>query len=275
MPFNPNLKLGQELINEDIINIFKCGPQGGMRRSHKTNTLILISDRTRGIYEDIWENNILHYIGMGQIGNQSLDFQQNKTLYESDTNGVDVFLFEVFESKKYIFQGKVKLSDKPYIEKQPDLEKNFRDVWIFPLELIDNTHTPLISDEQFKKKIEIIEKKAKKLSLEDLNEKILSAPKTPGSRDVVSKQYDRNPYVAEYAKRRANGKCELCNVYAPFNDKHGEPFLEVHHIDWLSKGSSDTINNTVALCPNCHRKMHILDLEKDKMNLLNKASKST
>ena len=38
--------------------------------------------------------------------------------------------------------------------------------------------------------------------------------------------------------------------------------METHHIEWLSKGGSDTIDNTVALCPNCHKKMHILnDLE--------------
>ena len=30
----------------------------------------------------------------------------------------------------------------------------------------------------------------------------------------------------------------------------------------------DSLSNTVALCPNCHRKMHILDLESDKKILL-------
>ena len=39
--------------------------------------------------------------------------------------------------------------------------------------------------------------------------------------------------------------------------------METHHIEWLSKGGSDTIDNTVALCPNCHRKMHIVNDERD------------
>jgi 5-methylcytosine-specific restriction protein A len=43
--------------------------------------------------------------------------------------------------------------------------------------------------------------------------------------------------------------------------------LEVHHIQWLSNDGDDTIDNIVALCPNCHRKMHILDLEKDRIYL--------
>ena len=46
---------------------------------------------------------------------------------------------------------------------------------------------------------------------------------------------------------------------APFKKRNGEPFLEVHHVMWLSEGGSDSIENTVALCPNCHRKVHVRD----------------
>lgn len=61
----------------------------------------------------------------------------------------------------------------------------------------------------------------------------------------------------------ANGKCKLCNKDAPFIDKNGIPFLETHHIIWLAHGGLDTIENTVALCPNCHKKIHNLDLKED------------
>jgi 5-methylcytosine-specific restriction protein A len=53
--------------------------------------------------------------------------------------------------------------------------------------------------------------------------------------------------------------------------KEGEPFLEVHHIEWLSSEGKDVIANTAALCPNCYRKMHILNLIKDKKYLFIKA----
>ena len=39
----------------------------------------------------------------------------------------------------------------------------------------------------------------------------------------------------------------------------GTHYLEVHHIDQLAKGGADTVENAVALCPNCHRKMHSLN----------------
>ena len=59
--FNPELSIGQELKNSDIVEIFKCGNMGGVRRSKKTNTLVLISDYTKGIYHDKWIGGVLHY----------------------------------------------------------------------------------------------------------------------------------------------------------------------------------------------------------------------
>ena len=82
-------------------------------------------------------------------------------------------------------------------------------------------------------------------------------------REVTTKQRQRNPYVAEYAKRRANGRCQLCGNPAPFADSNGKPYLESHHLVWLANGGTDTIDNTVALCPNCHRKMHVLNDARD------------
>lgn len=38
-------------------------------------------------------------------------------------------------------------------------------------------------------------------------------------------------------------------------------------VEWLSRGGHDTLDNTVALCPNCHRKMYVLDLKVDKEKL--------
>lgn len=37
---------GKVYSNADICYMFKCSPQGGMRRSQQTNTLVLISNQT-------------------------------------------------------------------------------------------------------------------------------------------------------------------------------------------------------------------------------------
>lgn len=83
----------------------------------------------------------------------------------------------------------------------------------------------------------------------------------------------RSGKVRDIVKERAKGICQLCRKPAPFFGKDGEPFLECHHIVWLSRGGADEINNAVALCPNCHRKMHNLDDKMDIARLMIEAKK--
>ena len=54
---------------------------------------------------------------------------------------------------------------------------------------------------------------------------------------------------------------------APFLDRNREPYLEEHHIKRLADGGTDTIDNVVAICPNCHRRMHVLNREEDLLKL--------
>ena len=105
---------------------FLCAPKGGMRRSKRTNTLVLIANHTYSIYEDRWKDGVLNYTGMGKKGNQVLDGNQNITLFESDNNGIEVHLFEVFSPRIYTYKGQVQLADKPLIEKQNELIFCFR-----------------------------------------------------------------------------------------------------------------------------------------------------
>jgi hypothetical protein len=78
--FNPDLQIGQNISNADLVSIFKCGNMGGMRRSHATNTLVLVSDYTKGLYHDKWNGGTLHYTGMGKSGDQDLHWAQSDTL---------------------------------------------------------------------------------------------------------------------------------------------------------------------------------------------------
>ena len=66
----------------------------------------------------------------------------------------------------------------------------------------------------------------------------------------------RDPDVWKFTLRRADGTCELCESPAPFNTPEGRAFLEVHHVKPLAEEGPDTVDNTVALCPNCHREAH-------------------
>lgn len=59
------------------------------------------------------------------------------------------------------------------------------------------------------------------------------------------------------------GCCELCGAKAPFYDRAGNPYLELHHVKWLSNGGLPILENSVALCPNCHKKIHMLNNPED------------
>lgn len=100
-------------------------------------------------------------------------------------------------------------------------------------------------------------KKAKGLSQKERLELINKSDKRPTQRLVKQLLFQRNPYVIAEALFRANGHCGKCGKIAPFfKDYDNTPYLEVHHIKPLSEGGDDTIENVIALCPNCHRQAH-------------------
>ncbi len=68
MAFDPGLKISDEVSNDQLRKIFKCGNMGGMRKSSKTGTLVIISDKTKPFYHDNWKDGVLLYTGMGKYG---------------------------------------------------------------------------------------------------------------------------------------------------------------------------------------------------------------
>lgn len=142
-----------------------------------------------------------------------------------------------------------------------------RNVWMFPVGL-KSGDIP-IDEETLQEYEESLLRQARKLTTSEIKQRAEDSQSEAVSiRTVKSSVYIRNPFVSEYIKRIANGVCQLCNERAPFNDKYSNPYLETHHIEWLSNGGADTIENTVAICPNCHRKMQVLNSEPDKDKLI-------
>lgn len=83
------------------------------------------------------------------------------------------------------------------------------------------------------------------------------APKKPKSVSTTTTIFLRNPDVIAEILERAKGYCERCRAAAPFKRAtNGSPYLEVHHIVALAGGGEDSVENAIALCPNCHRSLH-------------------
>lgn len=123
------------------------------------------------------------------------------------------------------------------------------------LRAISNYLTPTLEvhEEEFRSKVS----ESLKQNAIQRRQRILVAPKKPRKIKVTTVAYERNPDVVAEVLIRANGKCEICDRVAPFiRKKDKTPYLEVHHKQQLSKGGDDTIQNAIALCPNCHREQH-------------------
>lgn len=115
MKFRPKLNLGDYITNEELINIFKCGNSGGMRRSLRTKSLVLISDHTTNTYKNAYKNRdgIWEFQGMGLTGDQDLNYRYNQTLLKSNEEDISIYLFIKLESNMYRYEGQHIVIDYP------------------------------------------------------------------------------------------------------------------------------------------------------------------
>jgi 5-methylcytosine-specific restriction protein A len=78
----------------------------------------------------------------------------------------------------------------------------------------------------------------------------------PEAKNVEQTSYIRDPNVKAWVLINADGVCENCDKRAPFETSSGIPYLEVHHVKTLADLGPDIPENTVAVCPNCHKSFH-------------------
>lgn len=122
---------------------------------------------------------------------------------------------------------------------------------------IENYELPSYTKTQIEEIHEKEYKNSKLLDNNERNERIKSAKKYPEKIQIVSIGFRRNADVVVEVLNRAKGICELCQKPAPFIRKSdGTPYLEVHHKEPLSEDGYDTVENAIAVCPNCHKKLH-------------------
>ena len=242
-----------QIAVNDIVYIYKTKPHQVVRFACRVKAVNKKSSnkKDRDCYKDStpFENKDCY---------MTLEFQQRfkkvlPNMHGLETNGVSVIrsLMKVPENAlKYI----------------QDCDKEDRSVLRFDGTIpsdIPHTHWSLVGGDEEELQL-MAESEAKSLSDSELYEKAKQRSSLkPSERVTTISTYVRDVYVAEASKRRAKGICQLCEKPAPFNDKNGNPYLECHHIIWLSEGGADELRNTVALCPNCHKKMHIVNDDED------------
>lgn len=71
----------------------------------------------------------------------------------------------------------------------------------------------------------------------------------------------RNQSLVEELQEIYAGRCQICR-WNPRNN-YGTELCHGHHIQWLSRGGADEIQNMVLVCPNHHVAIHKLDAPLD------------
>lgn len=106
-------------------------------------------------------------------------------------------------------------------------------------------------------KDEIEENIFSQIDINTLKEKVENINTDPIKVQRQINTYTRNNALRALVKVKSNYSCQIpsCN-YIGFKKSNGEKYIEIHHLAPLSQEGKDSIENTVALCPTCHRKLH-------------------
>lgn len=264
---NKELVVGRNYSNDEIVKLFRVQNVGGMRRSHSKNALVLFTYdyRLPRSYNDYWKDDILYFTGHGQTGDEPLA-KDNKTLAESNKNGITVYLFEKVHSMGYQYRGIVKLVRKPFVAEEYDLDGNKIKLWKFPLKLLsekDYMDICMIDEQEAS-----LHQQVKDIIFTDQTyENARKIELETAERTVKTKVTQVNPIIALLVHMRAKGICELCGHKAPF-EYNGSPYLELHHIVPASEGGMDSLDNIAAVCPNCNARLGKLGNATDKKRLI-------
>ena len=119
-----HLKTNEVVTPSQLADLFQVKTLKQSRFIKETNTLVLISDYTKGDRPNKWIGDTLHL-----TGNHKITGSTYSKLADSRTNGVTIHLFQVMNPGQYSYSGLVKLAGDPYTEMGPEGL-----VWVFPVQ---------------------------------------------------------------------------------------------------------------------------------------------
>ncbi|MDO6620228.1 HNH endonuclease [Pseudomonadota bacterium] len=247
-----DFKLDQEYYARDILSVVRQYDtrSGGIQLHKVDGELKAIAIKVTlkgGKYENEWliKGTLLKYY-MKSIGDTFREsYEDNKSIINSGHIPIYTFVRTKKTDNKFTFKGAFR-----YLNHFDENDKKW-----FQLGEINSTHISSLQEINAELNLQA------EISSNDLSEKrrkrLSKAPKKPKTRVVRTVIYERNPDVVAEVLEQAKGVCGACFEDAPFVRKsNAKPYLEVHHIVRLADGGDDTVDNAIALCPNCHRKKH-------------------
>lgn len=234
----------------DIHQPFGGQQQGGII-TPKAHPLVIIitgeEGEQHGYADRMRDDGAFEYFGEGQVGPMRM-WKGNLAIANHSVNGKSLLLFRKQRDGKLRYDGEW-VCEAHHTEPAPDREGTLRSALVFELRPLEAVEAA--SDERFASDLNT-------RGLAELRQRALAAaaenPRTAvQTRNVFQRSHD----VKAYVLARAAGNCEGCDTPAPFLRIDGTPYLEPHHIRRLSDGGPDDPRFVIALCPTCHRRVHL------------------
>lgn len=256
----PKFTVGQPYRRAaDIHDPFGGNRQSGIASSSVSDAIFIFtgeSGEQHGYkdYEEVDENGcrVFHYCGEGQVGDMTLT-RGNLAISRHSTDGKALHLFKILgKSKPVRYLGEYLYLDH-YHSEGHDRTGQTRQIIVF--KLVRAEDLSVLDDpvqQQAPNDMPTDLATARALALAAVAGKKDNDQPARGSRNL----YARSRRVRDYVLLRANGKCELCSMPAPFLRPDGSPYLEPHHTTRVSDGGPDHPRYVGALCPACHCEIH-------------------
>lgn len=251
----PQFLIGHDYDRRDDIHRNYGGSwQNGVSSSAVCPAIFLFTGDTGeqyGYKDDFDTAGVFSYSGEGQVGDMQFK-GGNRSVRDHAQDGRALYLFKSLgKGKSQRYMGEFVLANHS-IRRGPDRNGDERDIIVFHLMRVD------ASQDIPKEAAPPADSTPNALAVARIN--ALAACTGPGgAADMVAVQtlYERSKAVRDYVLMRALGVCECCAKAAPFKRTDGSPYLEVHHTTRLPDGGLDHPKHTAAICPNCHREIHI------------------
>ncbi|MBC8213102.1 MAG: HNH endonuclease [Candidatus Marinimicrobia bacterium] len=202
-----------------------------------------------------WENkNEINEARREFLDNHIMKFQKGETeIYEKGVNLISIIELQKVQIPLSV-QNFTKIDDN-----KPLKTRTRAGGWSYVNTLpnwVNESKESIFADD-FNKSINSEIEESFKDSNETRENRLKTASKKPEIIQIIQRGFRRNPDVIITVLKRANGVCEKCNQNAPFKRaKDNSPYLEVHHKIMLSEDGEDTVDNAIAVCPNCHKELH-------------------
>jgi 5-methylcytosine-specific restriction protein A len=176
----------------------------------------------------------------------------NSAIRDHAINGRDLHLFEDVKGGFLRYRGPMTCAGYSLVPDVADVEGKPRTAIAFHLMSLDAVDSEIEPAPPGAPELDDMWT----MPLAELRNAALQVPQEAQSKEARVRVWVRSHALRIYVMQRAQGRCEACELPAPFTTSAGHLYLEAHHTRRLSDGGPDDPRWVIAVCPNCHRRAH-------------------